>query len=96
MKINGRNAKRHKKHHQNLRYRQSARRVAQKSAQALRQSDKTTCFIIFNDYVTILVLSTAVREDSSVFFAFRPTDIAKKKSHGKPRVPTVGNVKLSA
>ena len=36
-----------------------------------------------------------VREDSGTF-AFRPTDIANKKSHGKPRVPTVGNVKLSA
>ena len=37
-------------------------------------------------------LSTAVREDSSAFF-FRPTDIASEKSHGKPSVPTVGNVK---
>ena len=41
------------------------------------------CFIIFNDYVTNLVPSAAVREDSSAF-SFRSTDIASEKSHGKP------------
>ena len=41
------------------------------------------CFIIFNGYVTNLVSSTAVREDSSAF-AFRHTDKASEKSHGKP------------
>lgn len=41
-------------------------------------------------------LSTAVREDSSAFFAFTSYGHSKqKKSHGKPRVPTVGNDRIS-
>ena len=47
------------------------------------------CFIIFNDYVTNLVSSTAVREDSSAF-AFRHTDMASENPTAS-RVPTVGN-----
>ena len=41
------------------------------------------CFIIFNDYVTNLVEALpSVR--IAVLFAFRHTDIASEKSHGKP------------
>ena len=48
------------------------------------------CFIIFNDYATNLVFSTAVREDSSAFcFSFYVH--SKPKNPTASRVPTVGN-----
>ena len=50
------------------------------------------CFIIFNDYVTNLVPSTAVREDSSAF-CFPSYGHGKRKNPTASRVPTVGNEK---
>ena len=50
------------------------------------------CFIIFNDYVTNLVPSTAVREDSSAF-CFPSYGHSKPKNPTASRVPTVGNEK---
>ena len=50
------------------------------------------CFIIFNDYVTNLVPSTAVREDSSAFL-LSVIRTWQEKNPTASRVPTVGNVK---
>ena len=50
------------------------------------------CFIIFNDYVTNLVSSTAVREDSSAF-GLPSYGHGKQKNPTASRVPTVGNEK---
>ncbi|MDY4500159.1 MAG: hypothetical protein SPE04_11415 [Prevotella sp.] len=50
------------------------------------------CFIIFNDYVTNLVSSTAVREDSGAF-CFPFYGHSKRKNPTASRVPTVGNEK---
>ena len=50
------------------------------------------CFIIFNDYVTNLVPSTAVREDSSAF-CFPSYGHSRRKNPTASRVPTVGNEK---